>query len=55
VISLANGNNIIVIDQAKKKMMDFVREVSFAIVDIRILIDLIVIEIPKAALLVGTD
>ncbi len=54
-MSLANGSNIVIIDQAKKKVISFVRRVSLAIADVRILINLMIIEISRVALLMSTD
>ncbi len=45
----------IVIDQAKKKVIGFIRGASLTIADAKVLIDLMVIDAPRAALLVRTD
>ena len=44
-----------VIDQAKKKAISFVRGAFLTIADVRVLIDLMIIDILRAALLVGID
>jgi len=54
-MSLADGNSIVAVDQAKKKVISFVREVPLAIADTRVPVDLMVIDAPRAALLVGID
>ena len=54
-MSPADGSSIVAVDQAKKKVICFVWEASLAIADARIPVDLIVIDAPRAALLVGTD
>src|SRR6266498_1572219 len=54
-MSPADGSSIVVVDQAKKKVLSFIREAPLAIADTRVLVDLIVIDAPRAALLVGTD
>src|SRR6266545_2541209 len=54
-MSLADGSSIVAVDQAKKKVISFVREALLAIADARVPVDLMVINVPKAALLVGTD
>ncbi len=42
-------------DQAKKKVISFVRGALLAIADVRVPVDLMVIDASRAALLVGTD
>src|SRR6266540_284993 len=54
-MSPADGSSIIAVDQAKKKVIGFVRGAPLAIVDVRIPVDLMVIDASRAALLVGTD
>src|SRR6266540_7414959 len=54
-MSVADGSSIIAVDQAKKKVLGFVRGAPLAIADVRVLVDLMVIDAPRAALLVGTD
>src|SRR6266542_3261479 len=54
-MSAADGSSIVAVDQAKKKVISFVRGTPLAIANARIPVDLIVIDAPKAALLVGTD
>ena len=54
-MSLADGSSIVVVDQAKKKVISFVREALLAIVDARVPVDFMVIDASRAALLVGTD
>ncbi len=54
-MSLADGSSIVAVDQAKKKIISFVRGAPLAIADVRIPVDLMVIDVPRAALLVGTN
>ena len=54
-MSLADSSSIVVVDQAKKKVIGFVKEALLAIANIRVLIDFMVIDTPRAALLVSTD
>ncbi len=54
-MSSADGSNIVTIDQTKKKIIGFIRGASFIIADIKVSVDLIVIDISKAALLVGMN
>src|SRR6266540_3472067 len=54
-MSPADGSSIVAVDQAKKKVLGFVRGAPLAIADARVPIDLMVIDAPRAALLVGTD
>ncbi len=54
-MSLADGSSIIAVDQAKRKVIGFIRGVSLAIADVRVLVDLMVIDASRAALLVGID
>jgi len=54
-MSLADGSSIIAIDQAKKKVIGFVRGTPLVIADVKVLVDLMVINTSRAALLVGTD
>src|SRR6266540_3450508 len=54
-MSPADGSSIVAVDQAKKKVLGFVRGASLAIVDARVPVDLMVIDASRAALLVGTD
>ena len=54
-MSPADGSSIIAVDQAKKKVIGFVQGAPLAITDVRIPIDLMVIDVLRAALLVGTD
>ena len=54
-MSPADGSSIIAVDQAKKKVIGFVRGASLAIANTRVLVDLMIIDAPRAALLVGTD
>src|SRR6266542_4202837 len=54
-MSPADGSNIVAIDQAKKKVLGFVWEALLAIADTRVPVDLMVIDAPRAVLLVGTD
>jgi len=50
-----DSSNIIMIDQAKKKVIGFIREVSLTITDVRIFINLIIIETLRVVLLVRID
>src|SRR6266498_3152156 len=54
-MSPADGSSIVAVDQAKKKVIGFVRGAPLAIADARVPVDLMVIDTPRAALLVGTD
>ncbi|SRR6266498_503105 len=54
-MSLADSSSIVTVDQAKKKVIDFVRGASLAIADAKVPVNLMVIDVPRAALLVGTD
>src|SRR6266540_5519534 len=54
-MSLADGSSIVAIDQAKRKVISFIRGALLAIADVRISVNLMVIDVPKAALLVGID
>src|SRR6266511_5533949 len=54
-MSPADGSSIVAVDQAKKKVIDFVREALLTIADVRVPVDLIVIDTFRAALLVSTD
>src|SRR6266545_4067808 len=54
-MSPADGSSIVAVDQAKKKVIGFVWGAPLAIADARVPIDLMVIDAPRAALLVGTD
>ncbi len=54
-MSPADSSSIIAVDQAKKKVISFVRRASLAIVNARVSVDFMVIDAPRAALLVDTD
>src|SRR6266542_3377689 len=54
-MSSADSSSIVAVDQVKKKVIGFVREAPLAIADAKVPVDLIVIDAPRAALLVGTD
>ncbi len=54
-MSPADGSSIVAVDQAKKKVLGFIRGAPLAIADARVPVDLMVIDAPRAALLVGTD
>src|SRR6266540_265968 len=54
-MSLADGSSIVAVDQAKKKVIGFIREASLAIANVRVSVDLMVIDVPRTALLVDTD
>src|SRR6266540_47828 len=54
-MSPADDSSIIAVNQIKKKVLSFVRGASLAIADARVPVDLMVIDAPRAALLVGTD
>ncbi len=54
-MSPADSSSIIAVDQAKKKVLGFVRGAPLAIADARVPVDLMVIDAPRAVLLVGTD
>ena len=54
-MSPADGSSIVAVDQAKKKLIGFVRGAPLAIADARVLVDLMVIDAPRAALLVDID
>ncbi len=54
-MSLADGSSIVAVNQVKKKVIGFIREAPLAIADAKVLVDLMVIDASKAALLVGTN
>src|SRR6266540_1535325 len=54
-MSPADDSSIIAVNQIKKKVLSFVRGAPLAIADARVPVDLMVIDAPRAALLVGTD
>src|SRR6266545_2863100 len=54
-MSSADGSSIVAVNQAKKKVIGFVRGAPLAIADAKVPVDLMVIDAPRAALLVGTD
>src|SRR6266545_2007859 len=54
-MSSADGSSIVAVDQAKKKVIGFIRGALLVIADARVPVDLMVIDAPRAALLVGTD
>src|SRR6266496_6543007 len=54
-MSSADGSSIVAVDQAKKKLIGFVRGAPLAIADARVPVDLMIIDAPRAALLVDTD
>ena len=54
-MSPADGSSIVAVDQAKKKVISFVQGIPLVIADARVPVDLMVIDAPRAALLVGTD
>ena len=55
VMGMPDKSKIIAIDQIKKNVIDIVRDASFSIQDAKILISLLIIDIPKDNLLLGTD
>jgi len=54
-MNLADGSSIVAVDQVKRKVIGFVREALLAIADIRVSVDLMIIDASKVALLVRTD
>ena len=54
-MSPADGSSIVAVDQAKKKVIGFVRGAPLVIADARVLVNLMVIDASRAALLIGTD
>jgi len=54
-MNLTNNSCIIIVDQAKKKVVGFVKEILFTIVDIKVSEDLIVIDALRVTLLVRID
>ncbi len=54
-MSPVDGSSIVAVDQAKNKVIGFVRGAPLVIADVRVLVDLMVIDVPRAALLVSTD
>ncbi len=54
-MSSTDESSIVIVDQAKKKVISLIRMTPLAIVDTRILVDLIVINAFRAELLVGTN
>ncbi len=55
VMGMPDKSKIIAIDQIKKNVIDIVRDASLSIQDAKILISLLIIDIPKDNLLLGTD
>ncbi len=51
----ADGSSIVAVDQAKKKVLGFVRGAPLAITDVRVSVNFMVIDAPRAVLLIGTD
>ncbi len=54
-MGMPDKSKIIAIDQIKKNVIDIVRDASLSIQDAKILISLLIIDIPKDNLLLGTD
>ena len=54
-MSLADGSNIVTVNQAKKKVISFIKRALLTIANARVPVDLIVIDASRVALLVGTD
>src|SRR6266545_7797031 len=54
-MSPADGSSIVAVDQAKKKVISFVRGAPLAIADARVLVDLMIIDASRAALLVDIN
>ncbi len=54
-MSPADGSSIVAVEQAKKKVISFVQEAPLAIADAKVPVNLMVIDVPRAILLVGTD
>ena len=54
-MSPVDDSSIVAVDQIKKKVIGFVQGVPLIIADARVLVDLMVINTPRAALLIGTN
>ena len=54
-MSLADSSSIVTIDQAKRKVIGFIRRAPLTIADARVPVDLIIIDASRVTLLVGTD
>src|SRR6266540_3719544 len=54
-MGMPDGSKIIAVDQIKKNVISIVRDAPLSIQDARVPINLLVIEVPKDNLLLGTD
>ena len=54
-MGMPNGSKIIAVDQTKKNVIGIVRDAPLLIQDVRVPINLLVIETPEDNLLLGTD
>ena len=52
---LPDESKIIAVDQTKKNVISIVKDVSLSIQDVRVLVNLLVIEVSEDNLLLGTD
>jgi len=50
-----DGSKIIAVDQIKKNVISIIRDASLSIQDARVLVNLLVIDIPEDNLLLETD
>ena len=54
-MGLPDGSKIVAVNQTKKSVIGIVRNAPLSIQDARVLINLLVIEVPEDNLLLGTD
>ncbi len=54
-MGMLDGSRIIAIDQIKKNVISIVKDASLSIQDVRVPVNLLVINAPKDNLLLGTD
>ncbi len=54
-MSSSDSSSIVIVDQAKRRVIGFVKEIPLAIADARVSVDLMVIDASRATLLVDTD
>ena len=54
-MGMPNGSKIIAVDQTKKNVIGIVRDAPLSIQDVRVAINLLVIDAPEDNLLLGTD
>ena len=54
-MGLPDGSKIIAVDQTKKNVISIIRDASLSIQDVRIPVNLLVIDVPEDNLLLETD